>query len=117
MKKPTLICVSVLALTCCMVWAWSGNGLNIARDVPPSLSLSDAYAIAIQARGSYTNEAYCYEASITNETFGGGTWVFKFHPNPESPIYTFIYVPMDSRKVETRIYWGDRLMTNFVSNR
>src|SRR6188472_38022 len=101
MKKSIVICVSVLALTCYMVWAWSGNAANIARYVPPRYPLSDAYAIALQSGRGHTNEDYCYEASITNETFGGGTWIFKFHPNPESPLRRVVCVPMDSPEIET----------------
>jgi len=95
-----------------MVWAFSGNMLVIFSYHPPARLLPEAYAIALQARGLQTNAPYCYEARISHERFAGGEWVFKFQPNPDSPLRTVVYVAMNSTNTVVEDYVGDRLITN-----
>jgi hypothetical protein len=115
--KRIVICVAALVLTGCMVWAFSGNMLVILGYHPPPRLLPEAYAVALQLRGDQTNAPYCYEARISHERFAGGEWVFKFQPNPDSPLRTVVYVAMDSTNTVAEDYIGDRLMTNSVPSK
>ena len=74
MNRPFII-IAVLGIAASVALAFSLITGNEFNPDPPVRSLPEAYAMALKALGSATNEYYCVSAMRSNDLSFVGGWV------------------------------------------
>jgi len=92
--KARYIFLSLLLLA---LTALAAVGPLYDNSMPPTLSLPDAYQLALIKLGSATNQLHCISAKVTGD-FGEPGWSFDFYSTNKPPMLKR-YVVLFSGKV------------------
>jgi hypothetical protein len=85
------------------------TGIALAFNAPwpdeksPPIALPEAYGMATQALGTYTNTFHCVSAGVGYSQSSDGEWLFTFCATNHDRKYVFVFL---DKKTKPKIYDG-----------
>ncbi|MGN6554053.1 MAG: hypothetical protein ACTHLW_10070 [Verrucomicrobiota bacterium] len=95
--KRFIVILAIFGLATCAVFA---RRIFWQPEKPPRLSLPDAYACAVGALGSNTNQYHCVSASCLISRSPDGEWMFSFYTTNGASKTAFVFFDKTTR-IET----------------